>query len=45
MEEKRNTYRILVRKLEEKRPVERPKCRWVGNIKLDLMEIDWDSMD
>jgi hypothetical protein len=26
--EKENTYRILVGKPEEKRPLERPGCRW-----------------
>jgi hypothetical protein len=31
--EKRNAYRILVGKLEGKRPLERPKRRWVKNIK------------
>jgi hypothetical protein len=33
MEEKRNAYRILVRKLEGKRPLGRPRRRWVNNIK------------
>jgi hypothetical protein len=27
-------------KPEEKRPLERPRRRWVGNIKMDLREID-----
>jgi hypothetical protein len=31
--------RILVRKPEEKRPLGRPRRRWVGNIKMDLKEI------
>jgi hypothetical protein len=31
--EKRNAYRILVGKLEGKRPLGRPRRRWVGNIK------------
>jgi hypothetical protein len=43
--EKRNTFRILVGKPEGKRPVGRPRCRWVGNIKIDLREIGWDGMD
>jgi hypothetical protein len=36
MEEKRNAYRLLVRKPEVKRPLGRPSRRWVDNIKLDL---------
>jgi hypothetical protein len=34
--EKRNVYRILVRKPEEKRPLGRPKYRWVDSVKTDL---------
>jgi hypothetical protein len=37
--EKRNAYRILVRKPEGKRPLGRPRRRWVYNIKMDLREI------
>jgi hypothetical protein len=36
MEEKRNAYRILVGKPEGKRPLGRPRCRSVDNIKIDL---------
>jgi hypothetical protein len=43
MGEKRNAYRILVGKPEEKRPLRRPKRRWVYNIKIDLREIEWDG--
>jgi hypothetical protein len=39
MGEKRNSYRILVRNPEGKRPLRRPRCRWVDNIKMDLREI------
>jgi hypothetical protein len=39
MEEKRNAYRILVGKPKGKRPLGRPRCRWVDNIKIDLREI------
>jgi hypothetical protein len=41
--EKRNTYRIFVEKPEGRRPMGRPRHRWVGNIKMDLREIELDS--
>jgi hypothetical protein len=44
MGEKRNAYRILVGKQEEKRPLGRPRRRWVDNIKMDLREIGWDGV-
>jgi hypothetical protein len=42
---KGNEYMILVGKPEGKRPLGRPKRRWVDNIKTDLREITWDGMD
>jgi hypothetical protein len=45
MGEKRNAYRILVGQPEGKRTLGRPRCRWVGNIKIDLREIGWDGLD
>jgi hypothetical protein len=36
MGEKTNAYRILMGKPEEKRPLRRPRRRWVDNIKMDL---------
>jgi hypothetical protein len=36
--EKKNAYRILVGKPEGKRPLGRPRSRWVDNIKMDLRE-------
>jgi hypothetical protein len=43
--EKRTAYRILVGKPEGKRPLGRPRRRWLDNIKMDLREIGWDGMD
>jgi hypothetical protein len=45
MGEKRNAYRILVGVPKEKRPLGRPRRRWVGNVKMDLREIGWDGVD
>jgi hypothetical protein len=45
MGETRNAYRILVGKPEEKRPLGRPRRRWVDNIMIDLREIGWDGID
>jgi hypothetical protein len=33
--ERRTAYRILVGNLEGKRPLRRPRCGWVDNIKMD----------
>jgi hypothetical protein len=44
-EEKRNAYRTLVGKPEGKRPLGRPKRRWVHNIRMDLGEIEWYGVD
>jgi hypothetical protein len=41
----RNACRILLGKPEEKRPLGRPRCRWVDNIKMDLREMGWDGLD
>jgi hypothetical protein len=45
MAEKRNAFRILVGKPEGKRPLERPRRRWMDNIKMDFREIEWGGMD
>jgi hypothetical protein len=46
MGEKRNAYRLLVGKLEGKKPLGRPRRRWIANIKMGLLEtglsvVDW----
>jgi hypothetical protein len=38
MREKHNAYWIMVGKTEEKRPLGRPRRRWMDNIKMDLRE-------
>jgi hypothetical protein len=43
--EKRNAYRLLVGKPEGKRPLGRPRRRWVDNIRLDLGEVVWCDVD
>jgi hypothetical protein len=42
---KRNAYRLLVGKPEEKRPLGRPKRRWVDNIRMKLGEAGWSDVD
>jgi hypothetical protein len=39
MGEKTNVYRLLVGMPEGKRPLGRPRHRWIDNIKMDLLEI------
>jgi hypothetical protein len=41
----RNAYRILMGNPEGKRPLGRPRHRWVDNIKMDLREIGSGGMD
>jgi len=46
MGQERGVYRVLVGKPEGKRPLGRPRCRWEGNIKMDLQVVgggcgDW----
>jgi hypothetical protein len=43
--EMRNAYNILVGNPEEKRPLGRPRCRWMDDIKFDLRAIGWDGVD
>jgi hypothetical protein len=45
MGEKRNMYRLLVGKPKGKRPPGRSRCRWIDNIKMDLLEIGLSVVD
>jgi len=50
MGEEREVYRALVGKPEGNRPLERPRRRWVDNIRIDLQEVgcgymDWIGLD
>jgi hypothetical protein len=41
----KGVYRVLVGKLEGKRPLGRPRRRWEENIKMDLQEVGCGDMD
>jgi hypothetical protein len=45
MGEKRNVYRLLVGKPDGKRPLRKPRRRWIDNIKVDLLEIGLNVVD
>jgi hypothetical protein len=45
MGEKRKAYRLLVGKPEGKRPLGRPRHRWVDNTRMDLGEVGWSDVD
>jgi hypothetical protein len=45
MGEVKNAYNILVGKIEGRRPLGRPRCRWENNIRVDLREIVWEVVD
>jgi len=45
MGEERGVIRVLVRKPEGRRPLGRPRRRWVDNIELDLQEVGCGYMD
>jgi hypothetical protein len=42
---KRNAYRIVVGNPEGKRPLGRPRRKWVDNIEMDLRDIGWYGVD
>jgi hypothetical protein len=39
--EKKSVYRLLVGKLEGKRPLGKPRCRLVDDIKMHLVQRGW----
>ena len=45
MGEERAAYRVLVGKPEGKRPLGRPRRRWVDNIRVDLQEVGCGYVD
>ena len=45
MGEERGVYRVLVGKPERRRPLGRPRHRWVDNIRMDLQELGCGYMD
>jgi hypothetical protein len=45
MGEKRNAYKLLVGKPAGRRPLGRPRRRWVDNIRMDLGQVGWDDVD
>jgi hypothetical protein len=45
MWKKRNAYSVLMEKRDGKIPPERPRRRWVDNIKMDLGEVGWGDVD
>jgi len=45
MGEERGVYRVLARKAEGRRPLGRPRRRWVANIRMYLQEVGCEYMD
>jgi hypothetical protein len=44
MGENRNAYTLLVEEPEGKRPLGRPRRRWVNNIRMDLVQVEWSGV-
>jgi hypothetical protein len=42
---KKSAYRLLVGKPEERRPLGRPRRRWLNNIRMGLVEVGWGDVD
>jgi hypothetical protein len=41
----RKVYKVLVEKLKGKRPLGKPRCRWEDEIRMDLTETGWGSVE
>jgi hypothetical protein len=41
MEERTGAFRVMVGKPEGRRPLERHRCRWENNIKMNLQKVGW----
>jgi hypothetical protein len=44
MGQKRNGYRLMMRKPEGRRPLGRPRRRWVDNIRMHLIDVGWGDV-
>jgi hypothetical protein len=42
---KENYVQVIGGKARGREPLGRPRCRWVDNIKMDLLEIGWGGVD
>jgi len=45
MGDERGVYRVLVGKPEGRRPLGKPRCRWVDNIRMDFQEVGCGYMN
>jgi hypothetical protein len=45
MGEKRNVSKLLVGKPDGRRPLKRPRRRWLDNIRMVLVEVGWGDVD
>jgi hypothetical protein len=45
MGEKRNAYRLFLGKADLRRPLGRPRRRWVDNIRMDLGQVGWGDVE
>jgi hypothetical protein len=39
------SYRLLVGKPEGRRPIGRPRRRWLDNIRMDVVDVGWGDVD